>query len=117
MAQTENKPSTKAKPARKRKARVAKTPKSTLIDKLQRINCTLGTLLTPRYNTVGTTFTDCVKLAQENVVQAGLAVHKLADDWTPAVKRLRVITPERLKKMREQAQKLAARIAEAEAAS
>jgi hypothetical protein len=116
MTKTENKPTTPKSP-RKRKARVAKTHKATLINKLQRINCTLGTLLAPRYATVGTTFSDNVKLAQDNVVAAGLAAHKLADDWAPAVKRLRVITPERLKQMREQAAKLAARIAEAEAAS
>jgi hypothetical protein len=64
---------------------------------------------------VGTTFVDSIRMAQENVVAAGQAANKLDDDWAPAVRRVRQMTPERLEKLRAQAEKLQARIAEAEA--
>lgn len=108
---------TRQKPARKHKARVAKTHKATMISKLQKLNTALGTLLAPRYATIGETFITCIRATQENIVTAGLEVDKLDDAWAPAIKRFRKMTPECLKKMREQAKKLAVRIAEAEAAS
>lgn len=95
--------------------RTRKTGKAALVDKLQRMNSALGVMLTPRFRSAGEAFAGAVRSAQQEVLVVSEFAKGLPDEWKPTVQRFRKATPESLKKMKAAAERLAERIAAAEA--
>lgn len=97
------------------KKRIRRSGIAALMHKLYGLQQGLGSLLTPRYNGIGATFTESVQKAQEQMLVAVSQAKLLPDDWKPLLSRSKKLTAEQVKALEERVARDNARLAEAKA--